>query len=236
MRRWAFYLSVALLAFGIGWFVVPKYFNSTNQDLVLVAVNDLTETPPKGEITKKLITAEDKSQNIDQELPEEFSTEPLFEKWIGGKEFNEEVISLRTMQPSNEYIPHSEYARIQLEDLNKDRKEEMIVFSQCIVTGNCRVEIAVKKEKGYKIILTANMIQIVKRQEVTKNEYYDLHLRTHNSAFSSYHQLFRFDGHEYRAQKCWWEDYENKDRNGNWHEVEKPIINFDKCGKYGYVN
>lgn len=124
-------------------------------------------------------------------------------------------------------------------DLNGDKKPEIIVHQigiDCPASGNCTFWVFQKnKANNFKSILDGNEIQTFDLKKTKTNGYTDVELRTHNSAASHYYQLFKFNGKKYTAQRCWWEDFMIPDKKGNFHEVKKPQIRFEKCGEYDYV-
>jgi hypothetical protein len=174
------------------------------------------------------------SQTINAQ--DEINTKPLINKWLKEGKIQEGIISLKTLEKLKKDDDFEDLAKVSLIDLNGDEKKELAVQTPCVAVGNCELEIYIKTSRSYKTLLLGSMIQDIKILKTKTKGFYDLKLGTHNSASSHYYQLFKFNGKEYLAQKCWWEDYTYLDSKGKLHELKKPIIHVEKCGEYDYVN
>ncbi len=171
--------------------------------------------------------------NAQNEIP---NIQPLFNKWLKNEKIEIGNISLKTLEKWNENDDTDDLAIVSLMDLNGDGKNEMAVQSDCVTVGNCELDIVKKNGETYKTLLSANMIQTVDVLKLQTHGFYDLKLKTHNSQLSHYYQLLKFNGQQYKARKCWWEDYNFTDRRGSIREVKKPRIRYVRCGEYDYVN
>jgi len=235
MRRWAFYLSVALLAFGIGSLVVFKFYWRTEKPAEQTEISrtneidtSLTSTP--------VIEQDDSVSKYFKPLEEicaktkcigDGTFKPLIKKWLKGENLKNEQTSLWTLKERQSM--REEAALPSLVDLNSDAKNELILQSDCAAVGNCQFDVFIKKEKGYSNLLSTSMVQVFEVLQTSTNGFKDLHLRTHDSAFESYHRLLKFNGRKYIQKKCWDESYERLDEKGNWHQLEKPTISITKC-------
>jgi hypothetical protein len=235
MRRYTIYLSVALLAFGIGSFVVFKFYWKTEKRVEQVETSHpiKIENPPTSSSTIKLDDSISKLFRPLEEICAETkcigdgTLNPLIKKWLNGKNLKNEQTSLWTLKERQSM--REEAALPSLVDLNSDAKNELILQSDCAAVGNCQFIILSKKGKRYSNLLSTSMVQVFEVLKTSTNDFKDLHLRTHGSAFESYHRLMKFNGRKYVQKKCWEESYEKLDENDNWHHLEKPIITLTKC-------
>lgn len=235
MRRYTFYLLAALLAFWIGSFVVFKFYWKDEKPLEQI------ETSQNFEIKANSVSsiATEKDENISklfrplEEICAETkcvgdgSVKPLIKKWLKGEKLKDEQISLWTLKGRQSMT--EEAALPSSVDLNSDGNKELILKSECAPVGNCQFAIYAKNGKRYSNLLSTSMVQVFEILKTSTNGYKDLHLRTHGSAFDSYHRFLKFNGRKYTQRKCWNESYENLDENGKWQQLEKPIITKESC-------
>jgi hypothetical protein len=235
MRRWAFYLSVALLAFGIGSFVVFKFYLKIEMPSVQVETSQINQLESRLTLSSA-IEIDHSISKLFRPLEEicaetkcigDGTLNPLIKKWLKNKNLKGEQISLWTLKERQSMSEKA--ASPSLVDLNSDGNKELILEFECAPVGNCQFIILSKKGKRYSNLLKTSMVQVFDVLEASTNNFKDLHLRTHGSAFDSYHRLMKFNGKKYVQKKCWEESYEKLDENGVWHQLENPIITSTKC-------
>jgi len=237
MRRYTFYLSVALLAFGMGSLVVFSFYWKTIEQPLEISNNLETLESQSVLPTETKIIQDDKITKYFKKTLEEVCAEtkctgdgtlkPIIKKWLKGEKLKNEVTSLWTLKVRQAFTEES--ALPSLVDLNLDGKKELILQSECAPVGNCQFDLYIKKGKGYSNLLSTSMVQVFEVLKTSTNTFKDLHLRNHNSAFDSDHQILKFNGRKYIQKKCWNESYEKLDKKGNWHHLKKPIITAIKC-------
>ncbi len=153
MRRRAFYLAVALLAFGIGSFVVFKFYWSekiiTNSKIQLFETVDAQQQ--KNEYPQTKIEDIEDEELVDENLEEKFK--PIIRKWLKGQKIEEKYLSHKTYKEAKDYDP--ENFTPSLTDVNFDGKKELAIKSDCSPTGNCLLFIYEKIGKEYRTILTS---------------------------------------------------------------------------------
>ncbi len=90
MRRYTFYLSVALLAFGIGWFVVFKFYLKRAEQTVITQTREMN----KSEIEEYVPTSTQETSDDDEINYEEKATfdvlRPTIKKWLRGEKVKSE--------------------------------------------------------------------------------------------------------------------------------------------------
>ena len=97
-------------------------------------------------------------------------------------------------------------------DLNSDGVAEIKIRGQygnhCGATGNCSEWVFGKDRKTgrYKLILDSGGEHFAMKRTTTKS-YRDIYIRTHDSASSSYHMVYKFNGRRYYEAKCWFSEY-----------------------------
>ncbi len=250
MCRYTFYLSVAILAFGIGLFGVFKFSWKPTEQSVTAQATEM-DTVSKLEIKNDLMQFEMKDDFILRKFKED-KVDDSKEVILKNLPCKDKNLRLVWDKIKNEFANESPkyLARIgvrncnslfkveKIVDLNDHGQAEIIIhqIADCTATGNCPLWVFQKKKNDYKPILYTDMIQSFKLRKTQANGYKDLDLMTHNSASSSYHQLFKFNGKKYKAQECWSADYEYLDEIRQLHQFKKPRINHEKCDEYGYVN
>lgn len=126
----------------------------------------------------------------------------------------------------------------QIVDLNSDSTEELFIYNtiECSATINCRLWIFQKKKNKFQAIFKGNEIERFALEKTKTKDYSDIQLRTHNTGTSHYFQTLKFDGKNYKAQKCRWEDSAIPDKKGDFYLLKKPQIRFVRCGGYSYAD
>ena len=231
MRRTLFYLSVALLAFGIGSFVVFRFFwKSTEQPIIV--------SPNEAEISNNVNQTSETSQtNSDEDnfpTHEQFrkwqidSFKPVIEKWLKGKKIIEREYDL---ERNDDYSSNSqEVAIAYLTDANGNGTKELALRTGCAIVGNCEFWLFQKSGKSYKIILEAQMVQRFRFLRNKTNRYFDLETIAHGSSRSGGIAIYKFDGNEYKIDKCFGYEYEvvTKKNGESVYSEDGQIVTKDK--------
>jgi hypothetical protein len=240
MRRYTFYLSVALLAFGIGSFVVFKfYFKNAEQPVITQAIEK-----NKLEIKEKFPTSIQKISEDDEINDEEKAAfdvlKPTIKKWLRGEKIKNErnEISFELIKEitgkSESQLDENERHFWQdsgfeftpsLIDVDRDGKNELAIRNYCAPVGNCQFWIFKKKGDGYEILLKAiNDVQMFKLRKSKTKKYFDLETTAHGDAWSGGMSVYKFDGKEYILEECFDYTYIYIDKKGRRHELKKPIL------------
>lgn len=236
MRRFAFYLSVALLAFGIGSFVVFKfYFKHAEQPVIAQTAE--TNTVSKPELKDNTIQREMNENKVDDTKETVLKNLPCKDKnlrlvWDKIKnEFADETFEDLADRGVRSCKDLFEVEKVI--DLNGDKQVEIVVhqIADCPASGNCTFWVFQKEKNDFKPILDTNMIQSFNLRKTQTNGYKDLELRTWNTGFEYYVQLFKFNAGKYKAQKCWFETHQILGK-----FLKKPKITLEECSDYDYVN
>ena len=228
MRRTLFYLSVALLAFGIGSFVVFKSYWKVDENPV--AVQPIEETKvDKIELTPNLVR-----QDTDFFKPKEsFKCENKFLLAVWNdlrKDEDLKEVFDRGIQ-NNELADCSEVIGIdKLIDLNGDGRGEAFINGKGWLNGldERRIWIVGKIGENYKVILDSLNVSFATLEHKT-NGYVDL-IETEKISIPEYEKtLYQFSGNTYKANKCWTEIIAARDKREMIYELKKPRKSFHKC-------
>jgi serine/threonine-protein kinase RIO1 len=229
MRRRAFYLAVALLAFGIGSFVVFKFYWSekiiTNSKIQLFETVDAQQQ--KNEYPQTKIEDIEDEELVDENLEEKFK--PIIRKWLKGQKIEEKYLSHKTYKEAKDYDP--ENFTPSLTDVNFDGKKELAIKSDCSPTGNCLLFIYEKIGKEYRTILTSvHDVNVFKFRKVSNKNYRNIEARMHGSWNSGDGVIYVFNGKEYKPAKCFGYIYEEyKDKKGNTKTRNTPKFEYYDC-------
>jgi hypothetical protein len=117
---------------------------------------------------------------------------------------------------------------VKLIDLNSDGIPEVIaqganMEAGCSPTGNCPLWVFQRSGQTYKILLTANAIQTFTIQTDRTNQFLDLVLGMHGSAFEQELFVYQFQKGKYRRSGCYDAQWEHV-VNGEWEQTKDPII------------
>lgn len=118
--------------------------------------------------------------------------------------------------------------RIAFVDLAGRGRNEVIAQAgddtQCSPTGNCSLWVLRRERDGYHLILSAESEQTFTIQTTRTNEFHDLVLGMHGSAFESDLRLYKFDGSRYKQAACYEASWQIVDEHGNAHHLKEPQI------------
>ncbi len=212
MRRYTFYLAVALLAFGIGSFVVFKFYWNTQNDL---PKDELTEDSKVEVVNNSLEYKKTKQPEFIEiafkNLPcEDENLKPIWSELIDRK------VSINT-----DYIERIKDCSDLIEvdesfDLNSDGRKEIFIRSHSgyFCGNNCQIFWVFQQdnEKRYKKLFEAKGYLPVVQNKKTQG-YKDIMFEF--SATYTYFSLsiYKYNGKEYVPTRCWSESklYKNKD-------------------------
>ena len=224
MRRYTFYLSVALLAFGIGSFVVFKfYWTSSSKVEVKETLNRITP------IQQNNFTKDSKAEFVCNDEAINFVWETL----RTDKNFRED---------SDSYVKEHKTKNCQeifdskTVNLNDDGFDESIIQNNstmfCGSAGDCRTWIVSKFGGEYRIIFdspTAESLEGLDVLQKKTSKFSNLKIRLNNGLWEDNIGFFVFDGKQYQIKKC----FVDKNSGGNYDD-EKPeenlsAIKLDNC-------
>lgn len=217
MRRYTFYLSIALLAFGIGSFVVFKFY--LKAESVSSKVQEMSETNifvnKYGDVRSNL-----------KKVSETPIENPLPVKKQNAFTCRDKILSVVLTDLRKDKV-FNESAKYYLEDdnpssckdillveksvdLNNDGIKEAVVRGKnsllCGGTGNCPIWIYEKTGARYKkLLFTGGETLEVKSNSA--NGYRNIFVRVHDSCCSSYLYTYKFDGEKYKESMCLFENY-----------------------------
>jgi len=229
MRRFAFYFSVALFAFGIGSFVVFNFYwsskNITKSEIQLFETVNAQEQ--KNESPQPKIKDVGDEELVVENLEEKFK--PILKKWLKGQKIEEKYLSHVTYKEAKDY--DGENFTPSLIDVNFDGKKELAIKSDCSPTGNCVLFIYEKIGKKYRTILkSVHDVNVFKFRKTSNKKYRNIEARMHGSWNSGDGVIYAFNGKEYKPTKCFgyvYEEYE--DKNGNTKARNTPKFEYFDC-------
>ena len=229
MRRTLFYSLVALLAFGIGSFVVFKFH--WNDSGIAKSETQLSETVNAQQ--EKNESHQTKTEDIeDEDLADEGTEEkfkPIIKKWLNGQKIEEKYLSYKTYKEAEHYDRKN--FTPSLTDVNFDGKKELAIMSDCSPTGNCWLIIYQKIGKRYRTILDSLYgVNVFKFRKNLNKNYRNIEVRMHGSWNSGSGAIYAFNGKEYKPTKCFGYIYdEYKDKNGNTEARNTPKFEYYAC-------
>jgi hypothetical protein len=219
MRRTLFYLSVALLAFGIGSFVVFKFYWMVDENsTVNETKNELkTQTNKKIEYSKAngnsfIFTQTNESFSNNDKPKTICSDKKLLPFW------NELRKDKRFRERAKDFYMEADCSvmlEIQKIDLNNDGRKESVLWGKngnlCGGTGNCDIWVYEKKNGKYKLLLQSGAYndetKWLELKKAKSSNYQDILLKTHFSAAETVYEFYKFNGNKYIENKCLFYDY-----------------------------
>ena len=215
MRRFWYYITVAVLTFVLGIFTSLPF-----QRLVSVSNPAPVSVPP---VMQPSVVGNRISLSCDDELLRQIATELL----------SDEDTAAHFMSYGIETFNCSDRFRVERVDFNHDGEPEIVVRGSgryfCSPTGNCDFWIYRRTESGYEpLLLTGNVSQFY-FYGTFSNGYRDIVTAMHGSAGDSDLSVYRFDGTQYRLVRCMSRSYSYIDRQGRFRETDRPIIRPREC-------
>ena len=223
MRRTLFYLSVALLAFGLGLLVVFKFYWINAIEVKTKEIPDKIK-PIEENFTNKLssatFTCEDKAINT------------VWKKLKKDKHFIDDaysVIEARQIKSCQELF------NTEAVDLNNDKVDEIIVQGNYILFcgsgGDCQTWVVSKTDNEYKIIFEARAGEFpedIKFLHEKTNNFQNLKVKTNNGWEANKFGLFKFAGKKYQLTKCTKDVNSAYDYEGN-NEEKLVSVKLNEC-------
>jgi hypothetical protein len=218
MRRYTFYLSVALLAFGIGSFVVFNFYWITNEKMNLAETKEtIAVTQTENNVGRGFASSNSYFSNQTNEINEkpkitcgDKSFLPLWKELKKDKSFREYEKDFHLTDDCAEMLV------MRKEDLNKDGRNELILQGNdgnlCSPTGACGVWIYQQKDNKFKLILSSSAFRDgeeswIDLEKKKTNDYQDVLLKSHASGYETIAIYYRFNGIEYKEKKCLFINY-----------------------------
>ncbi len=234
MRRYTFYLSVALLAFGIGSFVVFKFYWNTQNNLLNAELTEESKVEVANTSLENQRTKQPKFVEIAfKNLPcEDENLKPF---WY---ELKDRTVSINTdylerIKDCSNLIWIDESV-----DLNNDGRKEIFIRSESgyFCGNNCQVFWVFQqdKEKGLrKLFEQMGYMPIVKNTK-TKG-YKDIMFEVYASYVYFDKKLYKFNGTEYVPKKCWSESKLYKNKAGELVEGKRYKTEYHECKETEWV-
>ena len=213
MRRYTFYLSVALLAFGIGLFVVFKFYIKPNEQPFIV------EKPQT--VKNNLVSKTDEDFAVDLTNAEFYNglyfvceDKELKVFWL---DFLREK-DIQESLPKTEYrsivvYNCSERLRTRRFDLNNDGNVEYIVelisVHVCGAKSNCPRVIYEQKNGEFKRLLSHKASLLIEPKNTKTRGYQDLEIFFNTEPNGGYVEKYKFDGKIYKLKNCFNVDLNN---------------------------
>ncbi len=245
MRRTAFYLSVALLAFGFGSFVVFKFYLKRVEQRVITQTREVN----KSEIKEQVQTLTQETSEVDGINYEEKAAfevlRPTIKKWLRGGKVKSERNDI-TFELIKEVAGKSESELNETEkhfwqdlgfeftpyliDVNGDGKNELAILNSCAPVGNCKFWLFRKSGNGYETILETSYgaVQTFKLKPSKTNGYFDLETKDHGSSTSGGIEIYKFNGNNYKVSECYDYNYSYL-KDDKVYKLKKPRITLRKC-------
>ena len=245
MRRIIFYLSVALLAFGIGSFVVFNLYFKRAEQSVIAKTTETNKLENKEQISTS-IQQTSQDEEPDEEEKASFDVlKPTIKKWLRGEkikkgwnditaELIKEVTGQNESDLSEQEIRFWKDLGFQfttyLMDADGDGKNELAIQNRCAPVGNCKFWLFRKSGNDYKAILETldGAVQTFKLRSSKTNGYFDFETKDHGSSSSGGIDIYKFDGKKYKVSKCYDCNYSYL-KDGKLYELKKPKITPHKC-------
>lgn len=249
MRRYTFYLAVALLAFGLGIFSL--YLFSLRDSVV--EVSPQTVTPAQ---TVEAVSVSDKRSLHQETGIESLITdkekalllfEPTLKKWLEKKniagiiepspEILEKIVATKLHRYEAPYLTQMAQTSYQpsLLDLNGDGLNELFILINCGKPDGCELWAFRKVERDFEVILRTS--QEFEKFELTKKKskgFFGIQTAHYpnepeSETLISYDH-YKFDGKKYYHRGC--SEYVNRyrDKKGELRYLKKPILYYlDDC-------
>ena len=248
MRRYTFYLTVALLAFGIGIFFLYLFF-PRNPAPEIVVRNEPTQEFAAISVSKELsLHQETGIESLISDKEEALLLfEPTLKKWLKKEnldetikpspEILERIMATKLHRYDAPYLTRTARASYKpsLLDLNDDGRTELFILINCGQPDGCELWVFRKAERDFEVILRAR--EEFEKFEVTKKKskgfsniqtsHYPNDPESETLVSFDY---YKFDGQKYSFRGC--SEYVNRyrDKKGELRYLKKPILyHLDDC-------
>lgn len=210
MRRYTFYIFIALLTFGIGSFIVLNMYWRSEENLYTptnaVSLNRYTDQP---DFRKSFVKYYDSSQEQEaqtKKLEKPFCKDKrILQVWntlIQDKDFQD-------WEPiSKESLDCADTVEVKKIDLNRDGTKEFLLRgkSLCSPVGNCGFWVYEKKGNKFKKLLYSTdqweMTDLPNQVKKSRtNGYFDILLKGHFTASETTYQYYKFVKGKYKLTK-----------------------------------
>jgi len=223
MRRTTFYLSVALMAFGVGSFVVFMFHFELNEQPLNVEKIQISENSSEiktnelfeGDLTNiesfngYRFVCEDKQLKF---FWLNFLREKDVQESLPKKEFDSDVV-----------YNCSEKLQIERIDLNDDGNAEynveLIDSGICSSKSNCPRMIYERKNGEFKRLLSHKASLLIELENRKTKGYRDLRIVFNTGPYGGYVEEYKFDGKKYKLENCFsrWSDDDGLKRIKCWN-------------------
>lgn len=209
MRRFLFYFSVSLCAFGGGLSFVYFKFPDVKENSFVIPI-EITATAQTID-SKPAEKAEPKNHEVKFVCRNDafLFVLNLLRKDKEGGEYTNDFIKGAQIQNCDELFEVE--SRI---DLNNDGNKELIISSKnsakysffCGATGNCSTWLLGKNSKNYKLLLDAGSVEEVKPINGRARGFQNLSSRYHGGMMNHTIGVYKFTGKKYKLTACSEED------------------------------
>ncbi|MBX7174436.1 MAG: hypothetical protein K1X72_25915 [Pyrinomonadaceae bacterium] len=203
MNRYAFYLIISLLAFGIGitsflFFYQQKEISQSNKFL------RVEEIEVSNSIPTHIQTVASDEDEICSGLDAEDYFEPAIKKWL-----KEQKIEEKPIRPPKEYQSEGDKFIPSLIDVNHDGRKELMIKWYCSPTKNCAVYIFEKKDNDYRrLFFSCQKIQAIHFGKSSYKGYQEIQTTTKLNEKTGFYSTYKFNGEYYDTTKCFQFDHE----------------------------
>lgn len=242
MRRYTFYLSIALLAFELGSFVSFKFYWNIQ--------NDSPQVEPPEKSKTEVVNISPENKKTKQPTFIKIAFKDLSCKDEGLKPIWSELID-RTVSINTDYIERIKDCSDLIEtndsdglnkdgqvDLDNDGQKEMFVRSVIgyFCGNNCRIFWVFRKdnEKGYRKLFEAMGYMTIVENKKTKG-FKDIRFEVYANYAYIDQKLYRFNGTEYVPKKCWSESKLYKNKVGEILEGKKYKTTYHDCKETEWI-
>ena len=231
MRRYTFYLSVALFAFGIGSFVVFKFYLRTVVPTLSIEQSKTSESVQNYTVKDEFPIPSDE-QFLKWKMD---SFKPVIKKWLKGEKIKQKV----ELKRDDDWAGITEHEGwVNLLDVNGDEIKELSIETACATVGNCKFWLFQKEGISFRKLLEVDMVSRYSLRKSKNKGYFDIETKSHGSATSGGMAIYKFDGNEYKINKCFGYVYEfvtkkngeplySKD--GQFVTKDKPTLTSASC-------
>lgn len=230
MRRYAFYLSVALLAFGLGLFVVFE-FCWKNDDLF--QKTEFVELGINAQVQENVNSDEIQNSSKRNYVCEDKLIKPVWSKIVRDESFQVYVDASEISD--KETIDCAEEFEASVIDINSDGISELAVKAKwgrfCGMYSGCWFGIFKKNSDDFENVFTNGNTFYFNLGKKSRYGFLDLIIASNAGNGNSYKNIYQFNGKNYKLRKCFWEEpayfYENK--RGEKEASKKTVITRTDC-------